>query len=62
MEINVQFADASEERIVGYFGCTQPKRAYPYLGSVDHSDSRWAAFFNSIPEGARLGLPEPDAN
>jgi hypothetical protein len=58
-EIFVQFADATEKVIVAAFGCAQDETAWPNQGIVANSDSRWAAYYATIPIGAQAAWPEP---
>ncbi len=61
MEIHVQFSDATEQKITGYFSCAQDPKVWQNVGTVTLDDWRWAEFFLLLPEGARLGLPEPQS-
>ncbi len=56
--LNVQFSDASKLTIVAYFACPQSDSAYPNLGTVESSDSRWTAFYSAV-DGIATGLPAP---
>lgn len=57
--LNVQFADASETTIVSLFSSPQDPTVYSNLGTVEPSDARWAAFYNSLPAWAHQGIPAP---
>jgi hypothetical protein len=61
MLVNVNFADSTQAAITMYFGGPQPDDSYPNLGTVDTSDARWVAFYDSIPF-ANAGLPAPTSN
>jgi hypothetical protein len=55
----VQFADESEEVIVGYMtGPMEPP--LPNTGEVEASDSRWKAYYNSLPEFVQPWFPAPE--
>jgi hypothetical protein len=62
MIINVSFSDATKQTVNMYFGCPQDETVYPYQGQIETSDPRWKAFYDSIIESLRSGLPEPDAS
>lgn len=58
----VQFSDAAEQQIVAVFSCEQDADAYPYQGRVDVADARYSAYYNSLCEESRSGLPVPAAS
>jgi hypothetical protein len=60
MKINVAFTDASETTVLGCFGSPQSLETWPYQAQIEATDKRWAAYYNSLPEGMRSGLPTPD--
>ncbi|AOY96839.1 hypothetical protein BKK79_36090 [Cupriavidus sp. USMAA2-4] len=57
--LNVQFSDGTQSTIVSYFASPQDSSVFANLGEVDASDARWAAFYESLPELARSGMPVP---
>jgi hypothetical protein len=63
MDVNVQFADSSNEVVVMYFASPQDPAYWSNLGVVSTSDPRWKAFYEaSYPQGdlpAYGGLPVP---
>jgi hypothetical protein len=59
--VNVQFADATDETIVSFFGCPQDPAAWPNQGTVETSDPRWKTYFDAQPELVQTFLPEPEA-
>lgn len=60
MLVNVIFADSTEQEIKGYFGAPQDPATWPNQGQVDTSDARWIAFYDSLPEAMREGIPAPE--
>ncbi|WP_404273715.1 hypothetical protein [Yersinia intermedia] len=48
--IYVQFSDATKTVIVSLFGNPQDPEHYPYQGTVEDSDPRYAVFWNALPE------------
>ncbi|KUZ95464.1 hypothetical protein WI40_17185 [Burkholderia ubonensis] len=60
--IYVQFTDASEQEIGGWFGMPQQLEAYPNCAEIDTTDSRWAAYYDAQPECARANMPAPTAS
>lgn len=59
--VNVQFADETEKVVVAYLSCPQDNAVYPNQGSVDLTDSRYAAFYESLPQVARETLQAPQS-
>ncbi|WP_454825408.1 hypothetical protein [Paraburkholderia xenovorans] len=59
-QVHVQFLDESDSTIVAVFAGPQDSSVYPNQGTIDVSDSRYVAFFNSIPEIARQAMQLPD--
>jgi len=57
--VNVQFLDASQQVVISYFADAQDPAVYPNQGSIDQTDARYAAFFNSLPAFAQADLPVP---
>lgn len=55
----VQFSDAAEQQIVAIFSCEQDADAYPNQGQVDVDDARYSAYYDSLCEESRAGLPVP---
>jgi hypothetical protein len=53
----VRYFDSTEKRVVAVFGCAQDPTAYPILGEIDSSDSRYAAFISSLPPSAMNFAP-----
>ncbi|MCO1384485.1 hypothetical protein [Burkholderia multivorans] len=60
--LNVQFSDSSETTIIVYFASPQSMSAYTNLGTVEASDARWAAFYQSMDSQARQYLPPPTSD
>jgi hypothetical protein len=58
--IFVQFSDAAEATIIGYAASAQPMTTWPYQGTIDTSDSRWATYYSSKDVQSQIGLPIPD--
>lgn len=59
MNVNVQFADETQESISYYFGSPQDPSVYDNLGEVSLDDQRWRVFYDSMPEFFREYLPAP---
>jgi hypothetical protein len=59
--IYVQFADATEQSIISYFGCPQDATVYPNQGAISSTDSRWATFYDAFPAATQKSLPTPGA-
>lgn len=57
--IYVQFSDEIEEEIVSVFSSEQSGSAYANFGTVEPTDPRYTAFYNSIPDESRDGLIRP---
>lgn len=58
--IYVQFADATQDRVISYFGCPQDEEAFPNQGEIDTSDPRWKAYYDAQdPFWIQPGLPAP---
>ncbi|MCT9017166.1 hypothetical protein N6G05_26805 [Cupriavidus gilardii] len=59
--IYVQFADETEEVIVSYFGIPQDPDYWKNQGTVESSDPRWKAYYESMASLREMGviLPEP---
>jgi hypothetical protein len=53
----VQFSDSTEATIIAYAASAQPSDAWPYQGTVDSSDARWATYYAKIPAIAQEFLP-----
>lgn len=61
MAINVQFTSSDKKVICGYFSDYQnDEDAYPNQGSVEISDKRWAAYYNSLGAAFQWMLPAPE--
>ena len=58
-EINISFADRTEQVIVSYFASPQDPELHPNIGIVLTSDLRWRAFYESLPEQMSSWLPVP---
>lgn len=56
--IFVQFADATQQTIVGYFGAPQAVGDWPNTGVVTTSDPRWVAYVSAQPDDMRAALPK----
>lgn len=56
--INVQFSDAAGSAVITYFGSPQDPGAYPNQGTLDASDPRWKAWYDSVPS-CQPFLPAP---
>ncbi len=57
--IYVQFSDESYRDIVSYFGGPQDPVVCPHQGKIYPSDSRYRAFYESLHETSRQGMPIP---
>lgn len=55
----VQFDDSSETKICSYFSNPQDPDVYQNQGVIDLGDSRYKAFYESMPEFVRRDLPVP---
>ncbi|WP_175867855.1 hypothetical protein [Burkholderia diffusa] len=60
MELNVQFADATEAVVISYFGAPQGSTVYQNLGTLDSSDRRWKEYYEAQPTQNQQFLPVPD--
>ena len=60
MVLYVQFSDEKEEKIITWFASPQSSECFDFLGEVDPSDSRYRAFYDSLPSYASDGMPDPD--
>ncbi|MGP2410136.1 hypothetical protein V2A84_11045 [Yersinia sp. 2553 StPb PI] len=60
MLIIVQFADDKNEIIVAYLSSPQDPEYYPCQGSIEASDPRWLAYYESLSSYGRDGLPAPE--
>lgn len=58
--LNIQWADADETAIISYFGGPQLPEVFANLGTVDASDARWAAYYDSMPAVVQAMLPAPE--
>jgi|GEM_PF-3238294 hypothetical protein len=60
--IYVQFSDASETKVIGYFcsGDNDPK-VWPNQGEVTAADPRWKTYINSQTAFLQSMLPPPVA-
>jgi len=58
--IYVQFSDSNETQIVAIFGNPQPASFYPDQGTVENSDLRYVAFYDSLPDTEKHDWPVPD--
>jgi hypothetical protein len=58
--ISVQFADDAEEVIVTYFGGPQDLASFSNYGTVESTDPRWKAYYDSQPDWIQPYLPGPD--
>lgn len=54
--VYVQFSDASEEKVIAAFSCTQIDEKYQNQGAIDDSDPRYVAFIN--PGATKNGMWE----
>jgi hypothetical protein len=58
--LDVQFADATEDRVVSYVGCPQEAAAFPNQGELDASDPRWKTYYDAQDKFCiQPGLPAP---
>ena len=48
MNVNVQFADATQSKVIAVFGCGQDGAVYQNLGTLPDADSRYQAFANPV--------------
>jgi len=54
----VQLSDDGE-RIESWFAGPQDREFWPNVVETGPDDVRYVAYYDSLPEGARRGLPEP---
>lgn len=57
--LNVQFTDSTQATILAYFGAPQNPTYYANLGTVESSDARWRAYYNSLTAPEQANLPAP---
>lgn len=57
--INVQFSDASQEAIISYFGSPQDPEVVSNFGTVETSDPRWKAYYDTQADWVKPYLPTP---
>lgn len=55
----VAFADATETVITSAFSNAQSIASFPYQGTVEASDARWAAYYATLPASAQAMLTPP---
>ena len=55
----IAFTDESGSAIASFFSGPQDKAAFPHQATIETSDPKWKAFYESIPEMMRDGLPAP---
>jgi hypothetical protein len=60
-EIHVLFADGGETSIVAAFGCPQDAAGQKPTTMISASDSRWASYWDSLPDGVKPLFPKPKA-
>lgn len=60
MQINVQFSDNTEERVVGYFSSPQDPTVWPNMGQIDTSDARWKTYYDAQPDTVKSLIPASD--
>ena len=58
----IAFTDESGSAIASFFSGPQDKAGFPYQATIESSDPKWKAFYDSVPEMMRNGLPEPDSD
>nr|DAG76231.1 MAG TPA: hypothetical protein [Caudoviricetes sp.] len=59
--IQVQFSDSTQKTIVSYLSGAQDLGVYPNQGSVELTDSRYAAFYSSLPSVCTAVMPAPQS-
>lgn len=57
--IYVEFSDAGETVITAIFAGPQDPEYYPYQGTVEDSDPRYAVFWNALPDNVKSWWPTP---
>lgn len=57
--ICVQFADSTEKIIIAAFGGPQNATTYPNQGTVESTDARWTAFYDSFSPQMQTVLTVP---
>lgn len=57
-KLYVQLSEDSKS-VISYFTCAQDEKIYPNQKVTDTSDPLWSAYYQSIPELLREGLPQP---
>lgn len=60
MLIYVQFYDDTEAVVAAYWSTPQDPQYYPNQGSMDTSDPRWHAYYDSLDPFFQASLPTPD--
>ena len=55
----LQFADEALTETVGWSWWQQPLETWPYQAEVDVSDSRYIAYYDSLPPMAQQYAPTP---
>lgn len=55
----VQFKDVAATAIIAVFSCAQDPAIYPNQATIDSTDSRYKAYFLSLPSAAQATLPQP---
>jgi len=57
--LNVQFSDEAKTSVIAYFASPQDPSEWENLGTLRNSDPMWVDYFQSLPEQARVYLPQP---
>ncbi|WP_428492173.1 hypothetical protein [Rhodopila sp.] len=55
----VAFSDTTEAVITAVFATAQSDTSFPNQGTVEASDTRWSAFFATLPASAQAALTPP---
>lgn len=55
--IYVEFTDSTESAIASVFSSQQDPKYYANQGTVDETDARYKAFYESLPAFAQEGFP-----
>lgn len=60
--MHAAFSDSTEQTVVAIFSCPQIGSTWPYQDSIDATDARYAAFYESMQQGVVASLPAPAAD
>lgn len=56
-EIFVQFTDSANSEISSIFCCPQDPDVWKNQGTVDPSDPRYVAYYDSLPDSVKVLVP-----